>query len=209
MILMLLKAERLHILTSEVTILNVSVESPRPICNLVLIFKAIPDATFVVRVTVTQDFELHGLKGEDAVKARIKYDGAGSWLLYWVSERNITAYRTHGIDTSVTMARAVQYCPLSQKWNSGFTVFSTLNIDGKQCHPYESCSALKITVEAVNGTKLFPRKVKDLGSFQIEIQRVKRALRPYPVPLFYSIDEPVTTVSEKLIKGKAISNVTR
>ncbi len=87
----------------------------------------------------------------------------------------------------------------SQTWN--WMVRSAILM----CLFQNSNSSLK----SMDGTRLLPEQIKNLGSFRIEIGRIQRTPREQPLTIPYSTYKPITSVSEKLIKGKSIRNITR
>ena len=52
-------------------------------------------------------------------------------------------------------------------------------------------------------------EVQNLGKIQVIVKRVHRSLRTTPRRSTKEKDEPVTEVTEKVLKGKAITNTVR
>lgn len=64
-------------------------------------------------------------------------------------------------------------------------------------------------VEDNADTKSSPEKLKSLGRIQVKVQRVLRTVRAVPSHCPKIMEKPITEVSEKMLKGKAVTNTVR
>lgn len=137
--------------------------------------EAVTGAKFEIRVALERDFRWGPC---DCVRVIVKYDGE---KLGWSK----SIYRKKGRRSSTTFANFHTWCPASHQWKNGDLSFGALE-----------------TKEQVD-TKADLSRVANLGKIELSVGRVtcvgtdpnREAIKPDPVP----------EVSEKMLKGKAIT----
>lgn len=89
--------------------------------------EAITDATFKVRIVLSNKFPLYRLRDDDAVRLSINYDGQQLWWYTDLSTSHLLQCWSKGQSTEHTFARLSRYCDHSQRWTSGETTFGALH----------------------------------------------------------------------------------
>ncbi|MCJ1248351.1 hypothetical protein MMC30_005568 [Trapelia coarctata] len=143
--------------------------------------EAINDARFVVKVTLTNRFQMKG----EGVEVTLILDGRPTLVVFLAEKR----WRTNRED-SYTFQCCSVYDKKDCEWKSADFCFGSLTL-----------------LESGNGGEK-PTNLGDLGTIHVTVGRVTK--RPYhgPQPQFVGF-ESVTTVSEKAMKGKAIGNTVK
>ena len=172
--------------------------------------EAVTGAVFKVRVVLSKDFPLYWLGANDAVRLSVNYDGQ---QLDWYSDFStlkLLQCWNEGRSAEHFFARVHRYCHNSRQWTVGETSFGALSTRELSLVP--SLGSLFLIVYTGDTMDSGPSmtEVKDLGKIRVTIRRVHRTKRASP--LYASKDKmgrPIVEVSEKILKGKAISNTVR
>ena len=171
--------------------------------------QATTGAIFSVKVVLKTDFPLCTLGPNDAVRITILYDNQNmSWF---------TDHPTDEFYSFLRIRKPVEYLSksipnfdfTSQQWKSGLTCFGKLEASmSLLVSDWQTLTNRFETEESVD-SKLTSSDLNNLGRIQITIQRVLRETMKVPVPATKISLEPTVEVSEKLLKGKAITNTIR
>lgn len=159
-------------------------------------------AKFEIKVTLTEKF--HFGPSQVAV-VNIACDGVPA--CYTTIEKS-SWLRSHK-NESTFVSRVVMYCPATSTWKSRFLMFGSLNISNdpflKLCRNVTDCHLLAESA----GVKIHSAKLKKLGQIQVTIQRMKQKTLRYPLPPNKIQLTRVAELSEKTLKGSAISSTVR
>lgn len=169
--------------------------------------EAVTGATFKIRVHLHKDFELYTLGLDDAVRITIFYDDQKtSWFIDLTRAAIVQEWRK-GKSIEHTFSHVSNFCQETQQWKQGATSFGALHTS--KCHGFAfTCQALTASIEETTDSQA-PSDVQNLGRIQVKVARVHRDLRSTPIRAKGATQKPITEVTEKILKGKAIANTVR
>ncbi|CAF9915506.1 MAG: hypothetical protein ALECFALPRED_010231 [Alectoria fallacina] len=160
-------------------------------CTRQRYIEAVTGATFKVKVSVHKNFDLSTLEYDDAVHIVIFYDGQKRGWYTDLTRATIVHERSKGKPAEHTFSHVSNFCQETQQWKLGATSFGAL--DMKDTFDFHTSLS----------------DVQNLGRIQVKVARVHRILRLTPIRATKGIQKPVTEVTEKILKGKAIANTVR
>lgn len=170
--------------------------------------EAVTGATFKVRVTLSKHFRLHDLMPDDAIRLSIKYDGQGLEWYVDIVVKDIRQTWNEGERKEYDFTTLPSFCNHTQQWKQGDTCFGVLNTsEALRLSPATPSTDYGADENA--GAGMSVDDVKDLGRLRVKIWRVHRTKRAVPRPCSMRTQGPVTEVSEKILKGRAIGNIVR
>ena len=168
--------------------------------------EAVTDATFKVRIVLSNKFPLYRLRDDDAVRLSINYDGQQLWWYTDLSTSHLIQCWSKGQSTEHTFARLSRYCDHSQRWTSGETTFGALHTS----RLFVLSLGRAYLTEYAGDTAASVAEVKDLGKIRVTVRRVHRMKRASPLHTPKDrLHKPLSEVSEKTLKGRAIANTVR
>lgn len=147
--------------------------------------------TFTVKVSVHKGFELSTMGLDDAVHITIYYDGQARGWYTDLTVATILLEWSKGKPAEHTFSHVSNFCQVTQQWKQGATSFGALDT--------------KETIDSQTSLS----DVQNLGRIQVEVGRVHRIPRSTPIRATKASQKPVTEVTEKILKGKAIANTVR
>ena len=159
-------------------------------------------AKFEIKVTLTESFRF----GESQVAVvSIAYDGERSFVLTIEKSSWLLSHK----HKSLVFWGLTRFCPVTSTWKNSYFTFGSLDIsndpflkprkDKTDCHLLEESTSVEID----------SAKSKKLGQIQVAIQRRNLKTRIYPRPHDTCQLDRVAEVSEKTLKGGAISSTVR
>ena len=167
--------------------------------------EAVTDATFTVKVKLTSQFSLDGLRDLDAVEIRLNLDGQP---LDWTGTKTRTEIESNllkGRPAIQEFTRAIQYCHQSDRWIEGDYAFGKLEISITP-KPASIGIILIFLPEEASTVRLTGDRVKDLGRLKITVQRVQQKKLSTPRPPQMLSQCAVKEIDEKALKGRGIAN---
>lgn len=184
-------------------------EEPAPRTRQLYV-EAVTDAIFKVRVTLGKIFPLYWLGANDAVRLTVNYDGQKLGWYNDFSKLVLLQCWSEGRSAKRIFAATSRYCNETQQWISGDTSFGALTTSGLSFVPsLGSLFLIAYTGDTVDSGPSVA-EVKDLGKIRVSICRVHRTMRALPIHTQKdAIEKPIVEVSEKMLKGKAITNTVR
>lgn len=170
--------------------------------------EAVTGATFKVKVSVHKDFELPNLVSNGALHITIRYDGQEPAWYTDLTRALIVNEWSKGKPAEHTFSHVSNFCPETQQWKQGATSFGALDMSKMHCFPSQVPGSNCSTEETVDSQTSLS-DVQNLGRIQVKVARVHRILRSTPIQATKGKHKPVTEVTEKVLKGKAIANTVR
>lgn len=169
--------------------------------------EAITGAAFKVVVTFTQDFPLFHLSPYDAVRTSINYEGRStSWYRDFTTTNLIQLWRKRRPVQHV-FSHISRFCSDTQQWKSGESTFRALKtsecIQAPVPHGRDMINSL---AEDSMDSATSLAEMKGIGKISVTVHRVHRIKRAIPRRSIVGHQKPITEVSEKVLKGKAIAN---
>lgn len=164
--------------------------------------QATTGANFAIKVTLTKDFEF----GESqATRVGIAFDGDPKpWYSMikkkaWLFSRSGTFHFSH----------LVTYCAASSSWKQSDFMFGGLDISNDSfLRLYRNDADYVLSAESTN-SRIQSAQLKGLGQIQLIIERTNVEILRNPYPFSKKQLSRVAEVSEKTLKGSAISSTVR
>lgn len=151
--------------------------------------EAVTGAIFKLRIVLSPRFSLYFLGPNDAVRISVKYDAQSLAWYRDLTAAHIRDCRSKGRPADTTFTALTRYCSDSQQWIRGDLTFGALT---------------------TNDTAPSLAKGNDLGTIRVTVHPVHRTKRYSPLHTAKDRSEkPIVEVSEKTLKGKAITNTVR
>ena len=172
-----------------------------------LYVEAITGATFSVKVTLTNKFDISALRPTDAIRISLNLDGRCS-CGYHFSRADIESNRLRGQVTESTFAGHRQCDAKTGQWTRSDFSFGALELSTLNTSIYRRNDLTLITEEASIPTLSYDKFI-ELGEIRIKVRRIERKIRDVPKAPSTPTSSMVKEVDEKALKGRGLVNAVR